>query len=506
MGASIMPPLDFPDSPFLTQDFRAGDVTWVWNGVFWRFKSMSNIATPFIDFITPTAVGLSDTVTTITVTGSGFDTTTMAFIGAYDPVTTRPNLRPRSTTFISPNEVSFEVTGTDYTQPELLYVTVRNGTVNAPPPLTELKVITNPTITNITPDDESTDLTNSTFVLTVDGTGFTGDPACPTQLLYDGVVISHDPTFTATQLTATVPREVNAKIVQINLRDGTVPSTSPDLPLEFVELPRITSNGIRPERCDNIVTLQILQIAGSGFTENTVILIDNVEQTTTYASAGMLECTVTPNTMASGIRQIAARTKIYTSGNEPWTIDIVAPTVISISPTSVVQDSDPYTLTITGTNFTHETDITVDGIVQATTLVSPTQVTCAMPVPVLDGPLSALVNVKTMTVAATTADFTINYPNPRPVFTSMTPNRAKPNVSDPNWPFIYIDIAGSNFDNTCVVKMAENESNMDATTYVSATALDFKMHMVPREYEQVPTYIQKGAYRSTATLNFEVYS
>jgi hypothetical protein len=501
----MAPPLDFPDSPILSQDFRAGPLTWEWVGGVWRFKSASNQATPKIDSLEPLAVGLSDQPLTVTVRGSGFDTTTLIFLGTYDVASNRPNLRPQgTTTFVSPNEMTFEVNPAAYAQPELLYVTARNGTVNAPPPLSELKVIANPTLTDITPDDTSTDIDrDAKFVLTVDGTGFNSDPACPTILYYDDQPIPFDPTFTATRLTATVPKEAVAKIARIAVSSGTVAMTSPDLPLEFVEVPRIVPGGINPPRVDNIVTSQVLQIAGSGFTPDCVVVFDGAEIATTFHSFGLLECTRTPNTLASGAHNVAVRSKRgvdYTSANEVWTIDIVAPLIASITPTSVTQDTAGFTLTVNGSQFTHETDITVAGVVQATTLVSPTQLTCAMPMPVLDGPVSVAVNVKTMAVVGTAPDQPLAYPNPRPVLTNITPDQIKTSADPMN---TYLTVDGSNFQTNSLVKndYQYGMNDYEDTTYVSPTQL--RMMVKAFDYaanSTVNVRVETGPYRSIITL------
>ncbi|HEY2472373.1 MAG TPA: hypothetical protein VGI45_31590 [Terracidiphilus sp.] len=58
---------------------------------------------------------------------------------------------------------------------------------------------------------------------------------------------------------------------------------------------------------------------------------------------------------------------------------VVTPTLSSISPSTVTAGSSGFTLTVSGTNFTSGTQILWNGVAQATTVVSNTQLTAAIP-------------------------------------------------------------------------------------------------------------------------------
>ncbi len=106
----------------------------------------------------------------------------------------------------------------------------------------------------------------------------------------------------------------------------------------------------------------------------------DVEPTTAFAVAGRYTFSLfhkeTVDVPQPGIIEIPFRSY---AGNR--TMDIIAaPVLTSVSPAATVVGTQPWTLTVTGTGFTANSRIVLNGVIQAATVfVSPTQMTLSLP-------------------------------------------------------------------------------------------------------------------------------
>jgi hypothetical protein len=87
---------------------------------------------------------------------------------------------------------------------------------------------------------------------------------------------------------------------------------------------------------------------------------------------------------------------------------IVTPTLSSITPTTVASGSAAFTLTATGTNFDSGTQILWDGVAQATTVVSSTELTAAIAAPLIAAPGTISIRaIKPDTTTSNTMQLTV---------------------------------------------------------------------------------------------------
>jgi 6-phosphogluconolactonase len=155
------------------------------------------------------------------------------------------------------------------------------------------------------------------------------------------------------------------------------------------------------------------------------------------------------------------------SFNEP----IPTPTITTISPNSAVAGGAPFTLTINGTNFVAGTNfggasmLNFGGAAPATTYVSATQLTAAIPSPAIASGGTAAVTVTTPGGGISNAvNFTISSgTNPVPTIGSLVPSCA-PNVGQG----FGLAVLGSNFVASSVVRW--NGSDL-LTAVLSSTQL-----------------------------------
>jgi hypothetical protein len=138
------------------------------------------------------------------------------------------------------------------------------------------------------------------------------------------------------------------------------------------------------------------------------------------------------------------------------------PTITSMSPTSAAIGGAAFTLTINGTNFTSTATSSWGSTALATTYISATQLTAAVPASLLAIAGTASITVNTVSGGSSGATFTIN---PLPTITSMSPTSALASSTG-----FTLTINGSNFlpgAGGTVVRW--NTYIQVATTYVSST-------------------------------------
>ena len=133
------------------------------------------------------------------------------------------------------------------------------------------------------------------------------------------------------------------------------------------------------------------------------------------------------------------------------------PAIASFSPGSGVAGT---VVTVTGTNFTGATALTLNGVaVTGFTVVNATQITFTVPAAATSGTIA--VTTPGGTAASATA-FTVLVPNPVPVITAITPNTAVVGA------VTTVTITGTGFTAASVVNA---DGNPIASTFVSATQL-----------------------------------
>jgi len=139
-----------------------------------------------------------------------------------------------------------------------------------------------------------------------------------------------------------------------------------------------------------------------------------------------------------------------------------APTVTSISPTSVIAGSGQLTLTVNGTGFLTTTTVQVGGVSDATAYVNSTQVTATVTPQQLEGgaTLSVIVmNGTTSSGSAAAINLQVN--NPVPVISSLAPSTMLVGATS-----LTITVTGTGFVPATVIDV---NGSARTTTYVSGT-------------------------------------
>jgi hypothetical protein len=153
-----------------------------------------------------------------------------------------------------------------------------------------------------------------------------------------------------------------------------------------------------------------LTITGANFLTSSTVTYNGIAHTATYVSATDLTISLSAGDQATAGTFPVVVTNPAPGGGASaavnFTVNNPAPTITSISPSTVVAGSAAQTLTVTGTNFLVGTAVTFNGTVATPTIASSTQLTIAL----------------TAAQQATAGTFAIVVTNPAPSAGSATTN------------------------------------------------------------------------------------
>ena len=149
---------------------------------------------------------------------------------------------------------------------------------------------------------------------------------------------------------------------------GTTPSVTP----------AITS--ISPATLPAGSSAATLTISGSGFTGTSTVEVGGAVEATTYVSATQLTAAIPAAQLANGadLSVVVSNGNVSSTGSK-LEVDNPAPAIASVSSTSELAGTASAVLTFTGSGFVPSTVINVNGSSRATTFISSTQVSAALP-------------------------------------------------------------------------------------------------------------------------------
>jgi outer membrane protein assembly factor BamB len=139
-----------------------------------------------------------------------------------------------------------------------------------------------------------------------------------------------------------------------------------------------------------------------------------------------------------------------------------APVISALQPASTTAGGGPFTLTVTGSNFTSQSVVQWEGTSLVTTYVSPTELTALVPTTFITQAGTYQVTVEVGTSFSTPVNFTVQ-PLVIPSISQLSP--ASGTVGAPNF---VLTVSGSNFTNQSVVNWG---GSARTTTYVSPTQI-----------------------------------
>lgn len=215
-----------------------------------------------------------------------------------------------------------------------------------------------------------------------------------------------------------------------------------------------------------------LTLTGTGFVPASVVRWNGADRTTIYVSATQLTAAIPATDLTNaGTAQVTVFNPTPGGGtSSAQTFTITAPnptpTLSTLNPSSAVEGSEGFTLTVTGTNFVNGAVVRWDGTAKQTTFVSATQLTAAIPASDLVGTGTAQVTVFNPAPGGGVSNaltFTITSMNPVPTLTNLSPTSATAGGAA-----FTLTVNGTNFVGTSRIRWNGNDR---PTTFVSATQL-----------------------------------
>ncbi|MDX2030930.1 MAG: hypothetical protein SF339_09695 [Blastocatellia bacterium] len=213
---------------------------------------------------------------------------------------------------------------------------------------------------------------------------------------------------------------------------------------------------------------QTVTVTGTGFVAGSKAQWNGADRTTTFVSATQLTVQIPATDLAQAgagsITVVNPTPGGGTSNASAFTINNPVPTIASLNPASVTVGSAAISLTVTGTNFINGSVVRLGGADRATTFVSATQLTAAIPASDLAQAGTAAITVFTPTPGggvSAASTFTVN--NPAPAIASLNPSGVIAGSAG-----VTLTVTGTNFISGSVIRLNGTDR---ATTFVSSTQL-----------------------------------
>ncbi len=320
-----------------------------------------------------------------------------------------------------------------------------------------------PTVSTVSPSSILSGA--SAFTLTVNGTGFVNGSV----VRWNGVGLAT--TFvSATQLTASVPAANvatagTASVTAFNAAPGGGTS-GPVVVTINNPVPIVAS--LSPASATAGGAAFTLTVNGSSFRTGAIVRWNGANRATTFVSATQLTASITAADIATAgsasVTVVNAAPGGGTSGSLAFAVNNPLPALAAISPASATSLGAAFTLTATGSNFRSNSIVRWNGVDLATTFVSATQLTAAVPAANLT--VNGTVPVTVFTPApggGTTAPRTFTINDPVPAISAISPTSRTAGGAA-----FTLTVTGSNFRSTSSVQW--NGSGR-TTTFVSPTQL-----------------------------------
>ena len=364
---------------------------------------------------------------TLTANGSGFTKTTQVIWSG----------TTLNTSFVSASQVTASV-------PAILIATAGTAQVSVTDPSSRqtsqsLPFVTNSQLTLTSLSPSSVTAGSPTFTLTVNGSGFDANTA----IYWNGAAL---PTTSqnASQMMVTVASALIAQPGSATVNAKNSSQTSNTLNFTIAQQ-ALTLTSISPNSATAGGPAFTLTANGSGFGNGTQITWNGSPLSTTFVNATQLTAQVSAALIATaGTASVGVASPGQPSPS-PLTFTITQGlTLTSLSPQSAVAGGPAFTLTVNGTGFTANTLVTWNGSTLATSFVTATQLTAAVPANLIANPGTASVNVSAPNQTAPAAlPFAINQTI---TLTSLSP----PSIA-PGGPAFTLTVTGTGFTSGTVV-------------------------------------------------------
>lgn len=176
-------------------------------------------------------------------------------------------------------------------------------------------------------------------------------------------------------------------LAAVILKKDSEPGPKGALQLLQLPYPAPTLTTVSPAETLRNGPAQTLTLTGMGFFLATKVAADGQALTTTYLSPTELKAELPAGFLTQAqLLQVAVQNPAPgggTSATQSFTVKNPVPMLTALSPTEALAGSQALTLTLTGTNFVPESQVSFAGQALATTYNSPTQLTATVPAPLL---------------------------------------------------------------------------------------------------------------------------
>src|SRR6266496_3891738 len=220
---------------------------------------------------------------------------------------------------------------------------------------------------------------------------------------------------TSTGLISGTPTVAGTFSITLSATNGNGTGTGP-LALTISAVPTVGS--LSPICATAGGTQFTLTVNGANFVSTSTVKWNGTALTTAFVSATQLTATVPASLIATpGTASITVVSSCGATSNAVTFTITAAPTISSIDPACVTPGGPQFTLTVTGTNFVSTSTVNWNGTALATTYVSSTQLTAAVPASLIATAGTASITVANPCAGATSTAVTLSIAN-TPVITS----------------------------------------------------------------------------------------
>jgi C1A family cysteine protease/PKD repeat protein len=336
----------------------------------------ANNPVPSITTLTPNPATAGGPAFTLTVTGTGFVSTSKV----------RWNGADRTTTYVSATQLTAAIPATDIAVAGTPTITVFNpapGGGTSTGKTFTINAANNPVAAITTLSPGSATAGGAAFTLTVTGTNF----ITSSKVRWNGA----DRTTTyvsATQLTAAISAtdiatSGTASVTVFNPAPGGGTSLAKTFTITAANNPVPSITTLTPNPATAGGPAFTLTVTGTGFVSTSKVRWNGADRTTTYVSATQLTAAIPATDIAvAGTPTITVFNPAPgggTSTGKTFTVNNPVPSITTLSPISAAAGGPAFTLTLTGTGFVSTSKVRWNGVDRTTTYVSATQLTAAIP-------------------------------------------------------------------------------------------------------------------------------
>ena len=413
---------------------------------------------PTVSTIAPTSATAGGAAFTLTVNGTGFVSGAKVNFGGNAAIT------PSS---VTSTQIIATIPAADIATAGSVSVTVTNPAPGGGTSSAQAFAINNsaPTLASISPTSATAG--GAAFTLTVNGSGFVSTST----VKFNGV--AKTTTFkSASQVTAAIAASDIAAAGTVNVTvTNPAPGGGTSASTQFtINNSTVAINSISPTSATAGSAAFTLTVNGTGFVSASTVKFNGATKTTTFKSATQLTASIAPADIATGGAVNVTVTNPApgggTSNAELFTINNVAPTVTSLSPSSAAEGGAAFSLTVNGSGFVNGATVQFKGANRTTTFVSGAKVTAA----ILASDIAAAgsFNVTVTNPSPTTGPspaqtFTVSgAENPAPLVTALGPDHV------PGGTGITLSVTGTKFVSGSIVNL---NGKAQSTKFISSTSL-----------------------------------